>query len=65
MNQLMNNKLEDFSNFLVEKVSQELKFDKEITNFIGSKIVNYVIEFHNKALERNNFNSPTQSNPKL
>ena len=65
MNQLMNNKLEDFSNFLVGKVSQELKFDKEITNFIGSKIVNYAIEFHNKALERNNFNSSTQSNPRM
>ena len=65
MNQLMNKKLEDFSNFLVGKVSQELKFDKEIINYIGSKIVNHAVEYHNKALERNNFNSSVQSNPKL
>ena len=30
LNNSMNEKLEDFSNFLVGKVSEELKFDKEI-----------------------------------
>ena len=65
LNNSMNEKLEDFSNFLVGKVSEELKFDNEITNYIGSKIVDFAIEYHNDAVSRNNFGDQGETNPRL
>ena len=55
LNSMMNEKLRDFSDSLVGKVSQELLFSDEIAQYVGNKLINFLGEYHIWNLERNSF----------
>ena len=49
----MDKKLDDYSNNLVGKVSQELRFNNEIRNYIGKKLFKFIIDYHEYTKNRN------------
>jgi len=55
MNKAMNPKLEDWSDRLVGKVKQELKFSKEIEQLWLDEFSNYIARLNNYAEYRNSF----------
>ncbi len=55
LNSMMNEKLEDFSDKLVGKVRQELKFTDDIKNYAGQSLVKFLGEYHSYSLDRNSF----------
>ena len=44
LNESMDKKLDDFSDYLVGKVSQELHFDKQTRKYVGEKLFNFVVD---------------------
>ena len=45
--------LDDFSDYLVGKVSQELHFDKDTRNFAANKLLDFIINYHEYTRDRN------------
>ena len=55
MNELMNPDLEDWSNFLVGKVKQELKFSKDIEQLWLKEFSQFIGRFHSYVEHRHSF----------
>lgn len=55
LNSMMNQELDDFSDDLVGKVKQELKFTEEIKNYVGQSLISFLGEYHSFNLNRNSF----------
>ena len=53
LNNSIDKELDDFSDYLVGKVSQELHFDKEIRQYVSSKLLNFIVEYHEFTKDRN------------
>ena len=53
LNNNMDKKLDDYSDNLVGKVSQELRFDNEIRNYVGKKLIKFIIDYHEYTKNRN------------
>ena len=53
LNRNMDEKLIDHSDHLVGKVSQELRFDKEIVNYVSEKLIKFIIDYHDYTKNRN------------
>tara|TARA_Y100000991_G_C21811904_1_gene280065 strand:- start:7 stop:645 length:639 start_codon:yes stop_codon:yes gene_type:complete len=53
LNKSMDKKLDDFSDFLVGKVTQELHFDKETRSFAANNLLNFIIDYHKYTTIRN------------
>ena len=53
LNQSMEKKLDDFSDHLVGKVTQELHFDKEIRGYAAEKLIKFIIDYHQYTKNRN------------
>ena len=64
LNSMMSDRLEDYSDKLVGKVSQELRFTDEIKNYIGQKLVQFLGEYHIWNLSRNTFGNYKHDNKK-
>ena len=55
LNSMMSERLEDYSDQLVGKVSQELKFTDDIKKYLGNKLIQFLGEYHIWNLSRNSF----------
>ncbi len=55
LNESMDKKLDDFSNYLVGKVSQELHFDKETRKYAAENLFGFVLDYHQYTKNRNSF----------
>ena len=53
LNESMDKKLDDFSDYLVGKVSQELHFDKDTRNFAANNLLDFILEYHKYTRHRN------------
>lgn len=53
LNDKMDRKLDDFSDYLVGKVSQELHFDKETRKYAGEQLTDFIIDYHKYTKSRN------------
>ena len=53
LNNSIDKKLDDFSDYLVGKVSQELHFDKEIRHYVSSKLLSFIVDYHEFTKNRN------------
>ena len=53
LNNSIDKKLDDFSDFLVGKVTQELHFDKDIRSYVSSKLLKFIVDYHEYTKDRN------------
>ena len=53
LNKSMEKKLDDFSDNLVGKVTQELHFDKETRQYAAEKLVGFIVDYHQYTKQRN------------
>ena len=53
LNDKMDRRLDDFSDYLVGKVSQELHFDKETRKYAGEQLTDFIIDYHKYTKSRN------------
>jgi hypothetical protein len=53
LNNSIDKKLDDFSDYLVGKVSQELHFDKELRHYVSSKLLGFIVDYHEFTKNRN------------
>tara|TARA_B100000963_G_scaffold83787_1_gene71403 strand:+ start:133 stop:771 length:639 start_codon:yes stop_codon:yes gene_type:complete len=53
LNQSMEKKLDDFSDHLVGKVTQELHFDKETRKYAAEQLIEFIFNYHEYTKNRN------------
>ena len=53
LNKSMDKKLDDFSDHLVGKVTQELHFDKDIRKYTANNLLEFIIDYHQYTKNRN------------
>ena len=53
LNKSMDKKLDDFSDHLVGKVTQELHFDKDIRKYTANNLLKFIIDYHQYTKNRN------------
>jgi len=57
LNAVMSEKLADYSDNLVGKVSQELEFDAAAINIAGNSVADFISQYHAYSKKRNSFGS--------
>ena len=53
LNNNIDKQLDDFSDYLVGKVSQELHFDKEIRKHVADYLIDFIVDYHQYTKNRN------------
>ena len=53
LNKSMDKNLDDFSDYLVGKVSQELHFDKDTRKYAADELTQFIIDYHQYTKNRN------------